>query len=188
MTYVDGVTIPAAPSAGTAGTYAFRANSIYDPDLSGAGHQPMGRDVWASLYNHYLVLSARITVTFTPTVTSGVAFQTVGIILHEDGTLSSSALAQCCEQGKSTYRTYYPALGFNSVSLSHTFDARRWFGIQSIEAAIYNIGAAVNTSPADTAAFVLFGGSFTSATSGINVAVTLTQTVLFTEPIEQPSN
>jgi len=37
-------------------------NSIYDPNLSGTGHQPYGHDTYAGIYNQYTVLNARIRV------------------------------------------------------------------------------------------------------------------------------
>jgi len=46
--------------------YNFRANSCYDPDYDGAGHQPMGFDQMALKYNHYQVLGSRIKVTPIP--------------------------------------------------------------------------------------------------------------------------
>jgi len=51
-----------AGAAGLAGLYKYRANSIYDPDQTGGGHQPYGRDTLATLYNHYVVDSAVITI------------------------------------------------------------------------------------------------------------------------------
>lgn len=43
-------------AAGTVGNYwGFRINSLYDPDYSFGGHQPMGRDQWAALYNEYRI-------------------------------------------------------------------------------------------------------------------------------------
>ena len=35
------------------------ANSIYDPNLSGTGHQPYGHDVYSGIYNQYTVLKSR---------------------------------------------------------------------------------------------------------------------------------
>lgn len=40
-----------------AASQIWRMNSIYDPDWSGVGHQPLGRDLWTSMYNYYTVLS-----------------------------------------------------------------------------------------------------------------------------------
>ncbi len=40
----------------------FRANGLFDPDKTGGGHQPRGRDQWAVLFNEYVVTSANIVV------------------------------------------------------------------------------------------------------------------------------
>lgn len=45
------------------GLQTYRANSIYDPDYTGVGHQPYGHDTLQSLYNHYVVDACRIYVT-----------------------------------------------------------------------------------------------------------------------------
>lgn len=37
------------------GSYLFRLNSTYDPNLTGTGHQPYGRDQLATLYSEYKV-------------------------------------------------------------------------------------------------------------------------------------
>ncbi|WP_445772155.1 hypothetical protein, partial [Rheinheimera sp.] len=58
-------TIGIDPNVGQAASYLFRANSIYDPDFTGTGHQPYGHDQLEEIYNHYCVDSATITVTPT---------------------------------------------------------------------------------------------------------------------------
>lgn len=45
---------------GVPGFYAFRANSIYDPDASGVGHQPRGYDQLAALYKYVRVDEVQI--------------------------------------------------------------------------------------------------------------------------------
>lgn len=45
-------------------TYRFNLNSIYDPDLSGVGHQPYTHDSWESLYSQYTVKGARFNLLF----------------------------------------------------------------------------------------------------------------------------
>lgn len=54
------------PTVGAAGYHLFRANSIADPDYTGVGHQPYGHDTYAGIYDHYRVISSRITA--IPTV------------------------------------------------------------------------------------------------------------------------
>jgi len=53
MKYCDSFTT--AGSGSLALTHRFNINSTFDPDLSGTGHQPYGRDTYATLYNRYRV-------------------------------------------------------------------------------------------------------------------------------------
>lgn len=60
--YADQISID--PGAGTISSHFFRANSLYDPDLTGVGHQPLGLDQWANFYRAYTVIGSKIKVTF----------------------------------------------------------------------------------------------------------------------------
>lgn len=62
LRYTDRVTLTCI--AGVAEIYEFKINSIYDPDLSGTGHQPVGRDEWMNFYSRYRVLSAKCRASF----------------------------------------------------------------------------------------------------------------------------
>ena len=50
------------PGAGTAGQYVFSCNGLFDPNISGIGHQPRGFDQVMTLYDHYVVVGSKITV------------------------------------------------------------------------------------------------------------------------------
>lgn len=78
-------TITLAPTAGVPDTYIFRANSIFDPDYSGVGHQPYGHDTYQSIYNHYKVNYA--TIVITPMDSSA---GTLGCSITDDTTVSGS--------------------------------------------------------------------------------------------------
>lgn len=45
----------------------YSLNGLYDPDITGSGHQPIGFDQLMPLYDHYQVIGARATVTFSNT-------------------------------------------------------------------------------------------------------------------------
>lgn len=70
-------------AAGTAGVHVFSANGLYDPDLTGIGHQPRGFDQLMSMYDHYTVLGSKITVSFMHS--TGVLYNnmSVGITLKD---------------------------------------------------------------------------------------------------------
>lgn len=43
----------------------FKANSAFDPDLTGIGHQPRFFDQYSAFYGRYMVLSCRLSTTIT---------------------------------------------------------------------------------------------------------------------------
>lgn len=65
LKYTDRITLTC--TAGVAEIYEFKINSIYDPDLTGTGHQPVGRDEWMAFYSRYRVLSAKCKASFYST-------------------------------------------------------------------------------------------------------------------------
>jgi len=66
-----------APVSGNAVTYFFSANGIFDPNITGTGHQPIGFDQMMLLYEQATVVRSNIDVTFNVgpglTVRAGVA-------------------------------------------------------------------------------------------------------------------
>lgn len=44
--------------------YVFSCNGLYDPNITGIGHQPRGFDQLMALYDHYVVIGARISVMY----------------------------------------------------------------------------------------------------------------------------
>lgn len=64
--YVETVLVPVGASSYLASSYAFRPNSMFDPNSTGTGHQPNNRDNMALVYEQYTVLSSKISVAFPP--------------------------------------------------------------------------------------------------------------------------
>lgn len=62
MPYFDsGLSIPTGGAVGGLPySYVFRANSLYDPDYTGVGHQPLGYDQFSPMYKQYCVVGVKI--------------------------------------------------------------------------------------------------------------------------------
>lgn len=60
LTYFDAYQI--VTTAGAAGTWLFNINSLFDPDSTHTGHQPMYFDQIKLLYSKYKVISAKIKI------------------------------------------------------------------------------------------------------------------------------
>jgi len=52
-------------TSGVLNTHVFSLNGLYDPDVSGTGHQPMGFDQIMPFYEHYHVTKVRAQVIFS---------------------------------------------------------------------------------------------------------------------------
>jgi len=51
-----------ASTSGAVNTYVLGANCLYDPNITGTGHQPMGFDEMMLYYNHYTVTHCKLTL------------------------------------------------------------------------------------------------------------------------------
>jgi len=85
--YCDNFTIPAAVGAGLPASYSFRCNSVFDPDRTGTGHQPMFHDEMLAQYNYYTVLKSSIRIVFENASTVG---QSILLWVDDDFTIPSS--------------------------------------------------------------------------------------------------
>lgn len=62
LRYVEGLAYRVPGSS--ADVYSYNLNSVFDPNLSGTGHQPMGFDQLKALYGRYRVYSCKYKVRF----------------------------------------------------------------------------------------------------------------------------
>lgn len=58
--------IASLSSSNTLGRYAWKVNSLYDPNSSGVGHQPLYTDTMSQLYNNYCVIGSKCVARFFP--------------------------------------------------------------------------------------------------------------------------
>lgn len=69
-------------------THQYRINSIYDPDLSGGGHQPLGHDQLQTLYLRYVVRGMSYHITFTNQSTTDYA--DLAVVFHPNTSMASA--------------------------------------------------------------------------------------------------
>lgn len=69
------------------GTYVFSGNSLFDPNVTGVGHQPRGYDQLMSMYDHYVVHGATMTVTFSNAASNEIV--RVAAALRDSATVGS---------------------------------------------------------------------------------------------------
>lgn len=115
---------------GTAGVPASRvytANGIFDPDITGTGHQVIGFDQMMVAYNHYTVIRSKITVTF---LNNGDAPVRCGVYLNPDSAALTDPV-RIMENGlikTVTCDAKSIAAGERMHTVSIDCDAKRYFG------------------------------------------------------------
>jgi len=125
LRYVDNITL-----TGTLGARAlnvFAANGIFDPDISGTGHQPMYHDNYFNLYDQYVVLGSKITVTFSPT--SSTVPAVVGIMGNDDSTVTTSVLA--LQECNNAISTLLGTTGSNPHTLTAAYSPLEMYGVDA---------------------------------------------------------
>jgi len=172
--------------------YVFRANSIYDPNSTGVGHQPMGHDIWANIYNHYVVVGAKITARFLNTGTDNIPV-CLGVLLDDDGgAITSETVNTIMERGVSKWKLSFNNYGvqFGQVpTITNRFSAKKFFNIKDVKDND-SVGAAMGANPSDLAYFIVWQGPMDGSAdpAATNVNVTIDYIVDFSEPKDQTAN
>lgn len=106
----------------------FSLNGLYAPDSG--GHQPMGFDQFAALYQNYKVLGAKISATFNNNSnTPDTGSQFVGIQFHENSSYTPSYITEIAERGRCVYKLLGLCNGGNDVKkLSMKWSGKKWYG------------------------------------------------------------
>lgn len=162
------------PGAGTTATWVVRANSIFDPDASGAGHQPYGHDQWQTFYNHYVVLGSKITVDAISTDATAKTGQAIASVsLQDDLTTSPSQTLSLLERPGCSYKPVGSSNASRGTRLTNTFSAKKFFGVANVNDNIDRLGAQFGANPAEGATFHITVGSIDASTDPSAVAITV---------------
>lgn len=161
----------------------FRGGSIFDPDFSGVGHQPLGHDEYQNFYHHYTVLGAKLTATWS-TEGDGVGDQyIVGIGLRADATVTSDVELMRELPGTKWANLGGATSGKNFKTLSKFYSVRKFHDVKDIRDNS-QFKAAFGTNPAEDAFFHVFAINQNPIDVGstINCHVVMTFICVLTEP------
>lgn len=113
-------------TAGGTGQYLFSCNGLYDPNITSTGHQPMYFDQIMAVYDHYTVLSSKITINLCPQdATAAGPFQ-VSLFLNDDASLSTTSLLSLAESNEANTRIVADNAN-TSITLVKYWNQKRYF-------------------------------------------------------------
>jgi hypothetical protein len=144
-------TIDRAPGV-TFDDYQFNLNSIYDPNRTAAGHQPLGYDQWTNFYNRYRVWGCRVKIVW---VSGDTGYRSVGMCPTNSTTALVAGSGQ--EQPNSKFSMLSSNTGMGRTSLSATYDLPRLTGRSRVNyAGADGVAALFGASPGELAILHVF--------------------------------
>lgn len=168
------------PSLGGLAAQAFfSANGLFDPEVTGVGHQPAGFDQLMAFYDHYTVIGSKIICSFTNGDSSNV--QTAGIYLA-DATTTVTDIAQIIENGGVVYSELANNLadGFMKT-LTLNCNPTKFLGRKSALSDDVLRGNA-SANPSEDVLFCIFAAPQAAVDGGsVFCSVTIEYTAIFTE-------
>jgi len=111
--------------AGSTGIHNFRANSMFDPNMTGSGHQPYYTDQLGAIYNHYFILGSKITVTIAHKASTN-TMSVACVYLNDDTTVTPTYYA-LQEQNKARFVTL-PFGSNDPFKIVCNYSAKKTFG------------------------------------------------------------
>lgn len=127
--YVEKITIDPG-AGGTNSHHYFSCNSLYDPNRTGTGHQPLGFDELVGVaYDHFVVTKATLTATFVSDSTSVAVPSICGVSIRDTSSGAASDPTTDIERGDCEWTVVGPVTsGNNAVTIKKTIDPIKWLG------------------------------------------------------------
>jgi hypothetical protein len=166
-------------TAGVVASYVFSCNGLYDPNITGTGHQPAGFDQMMLSYEHYVVTRSRICCTYLNTSTTTAP----GVALSlEAGATPITNIQQIIEDGMvKTVRLYGAAVAGSMATLNLFCDLAKFGGVVKIlDNPEYRGTIAAN--PAEQSYFHVQVWGQNGDTSVVQVEVVIEYEAWFVEP------
>lgn len=106
--------------------HVFKANGMYDPDVTGVGHQPLYFDQVSAIYDHWTVVASRIRV--VPMTAAG--FNILFTLYMDDDTVTVTSAEEAMEQPNCKWTAINPSVAkiptlygkFNASASMGSFD------------------------------------------------------------------
>jgi hypothetical protein len=184
--YEDGLGLT-LPTSGNVATYFFTANGMFDPNITGTGHQPIGFDQMMLLYEQCTVLRSSIEVTFNvgPGLTArlGVALFPDASALTSPSQLVENGLIKmiACDSGSTSLQNYR----LQSVRLD--CDIAKYFGRPGYQSLLNddNLYTTAAANPVEQVYYAIVGWQISpdgSTTTSLGFDVLIEYDAIYWEP------
>lgn len=169
------------PSVGGLLAYnIFSANGLFDPDITGTGHQPMGFDELGSMYDHAVVIGSKIRVTFTNR--DATYAQICGIDVR-DGTVGEVDSRVVVESGTCNYVTLGKSgSSRDTATMTYSVNPNKFLS-RSNPLSDPQLKNSIISNPTEQCYFHVFAGPLESVDAGIvDINVLIEYNAIWFEP------
>lgn len=177
LRYSDQVTLDAA--AGSFTTYVFSANGLFDPNVTGTGHQPRGFDQIMAMYDLYQVIGSKIYVEFFNSASGGSQEPClVSLIATNQASIGASGIFDMFEQPNQITRAMAPNQS-DSIRMSLKCDPSKLLGYDHKDG---SLKGAAGSNPVQQVYYTLAQASSNGVAQnpgGIYALVTIIYDVIF---------
>lgn len=167
-------------------------NSVYDPDVSGVGHQPRGYDQWSQFYKKYRVYASAIKVHYMSDQQAAAGLTNVWILpTPELPTTVSYGISSLNENPYAKTSMLVPYVGRGSTFLKHYMSTKKMFGEKLINEDGYegktgNLGT--GSDPINKWYWTVGGETVTGSDLKVHMTITMTYYVEFFDRISLPTS
>lgn len=170
-----------------AGFYQFSCNGLYDPNITGTGHQPMYFDNLMAVYDHYTVIGSKVTATVVPNSASD-GPGAFSIFINDDTTTSAGTfISDVSEQSSGTPITVLPIGQSMPLKVVKTWSAKQTFGGSVL--GNDNLQGTASANPLEQSYYQFAYQDLRAAgTSTVTVIVNIEYTAVFDELKDQAAN
>ncbi len=183
--YVETVTIDPGAS-GILESHNFATNGLFDPNLTGAGHQPLMVDTFFQYYTKGTVIGSKMTAWFQPTSTTTLTVPyAMGIFLDQEGNSTMPTIFEHLrEAGPVKMKTGTFGTGANQKVVTCKWSCKRSKSVTN-PLDEPNLASIVTANATSKSRFIPFCGPVNGSTNmgPVQVTVQIDYVVIWTDPI-----
>lgn len=169
-----------ASTGGAFNHFVMSMNDIFDPEFAVGGHQPMGFDQMAAMYNRYLVLGSKITVSFYDNASTHNTPVLVGACMSDAATPPYTTTTGYIEAKRGQWRTITGGQRY-ATKLQCRYSPKRFWGLKDIKDNREKIGSGVTASPEQIAHCIVWIKATDGGTQSLSVTTVIDFLVQFSE-------
>jgi hypothetical protein len=170
------------PAAGVLSKYAFSANGLYDPNLTGTGHQPKGFDQLMAIYDHVVCYRSTIRVDHSSAATAG-PVGVIGVNLLDTVDTTFSDYHDLVELGAKYLVLPFNASISNTPPLYAECDVRKFLGVDDVFDD-RSLSTAITSNPTEDVVYSIWyqASDLSSNPEAVQFVVKIKYHVRFVEP------